>query len=149
MCQMPVAIRAPLGGMSPPRISSVTSRLGTCLRIFESLSPALIDCVNGKCDCETNGRPLTVETILGTHDTLDSVTFDPELCIVQLADAHLTREYLHLKTWQACVSHGLLRMDDPASVLAIGYPLDRLVAVAGIIASLPFHSLSGNGFSMV
>lgn len=98
---------------------------------------------------------LTAESVMQHHYALDAADFRTEtLSPVQLADLHLTRNWLHVKLWQVSATHGLLAVWDIGKPeqygeLSLFYPLVRAAAVVDLLDILPSDAVRGNGKTMV
>jgi hypothetical protein len=128
-----------------------SQRLQGSYQVYEAVEPTLIDCINGHCRSSNTTCNLTLLSILDTHAKLREVRPVENLSPVQAADQHLTREWLQVKVWQACLSHSLLLPDIQAGFeeLTMGYPLVKLYTVANLIRVLPLSGILGNGQAMV
>lgn len=155
-----------------------TDALSRCLlpgaRLYDCLGAPLIDCITGRCECtavqadqgahlpqasrgDINALGYAVaphllpEAIIATHAALDAIDLNAILSLVQYADAVLTREFLHVKVWQGCVSHSMLELTPVPSHpgLGFGYPLERICEVERVLGVLPRQAVAGNGRAMV
>lgn len=149
----PSSIRLSLSQLSPLLDSNsfhtdLTERIQPCTRLFDAITPEVIDCINNQCNLANCN--LDRLTISRTYKALESAShLKPILSQTQLADVLLTREWLEIKLWQSCVSHGLLLPTANESCFTISYPLEKLERCREIQERMIVESISGNGQAMV
>lgn len=110
------------------------------------MDECLIQCINGSCSSQCT---LDTNIAMLAHQALDSVQVTPELSDVQLVDMIITRLWLHVEIWRACMTHSLLEASSVRPELRIEYPVEVLAQVAAAIRSLPNNGLRGNARAMV
>lgn len=121
-------------------------------QVFDALDPDLIECVNETCNKDRRSCSFDVFKAVQTQHALEAVEVDPALGLsdVQKADLVLTKQWLQVKVWQACVTHmALLQADCQIPELRIEYPLHKLAACKVAIDSCSTAALDGNGRCMV
>ena len=145
----PITIKSPLAAL-PVKFqlqSGLSFGLRPSAEQYETITPALIECINGRCTPQTCS--LSTQTILAAHKGLQDVGTDGCISEVQVADILLTNQWLHIKIWQACAMHSLLTASPPTSELGIEYPLNVLVKTMDLVQTLSRRAIFCNGHAMV
>jgi hypothetical protein len=145
----PITMKSPISSLpvSFQLRSGLSFGLQPTARLYEAISPALIDCINGRCSSST--CMLSTWTILTAHEDLKVIGTSECISDVQRADILLTGQWLHMKLWQCCATHMLLTGSPDPPELAIEYPLRLLAKTMDLVKSLSRRSIICNGHAMV
>ncbi|ORX34801.1 hypothetical protein BD324DRAFT_635076 [Kockovaella imperatae] len=129
-----------------PIQSGLSLALRPTARLYELMEPSLIDCIIGKCYPQTCG--LSTQLALSAHRSLADVSVEGCVSEVQVADTLLSAQWMHVKIWQACVTHSLLNFRASQPELRIEYPIDCLSATVAATQKISRRAICGNGHVM-
>jgi hypothetical protein len=126
-------------------------RLRPITMLFDQIVPGLVECINLECPRATAGSYCAFDTsqALATQQNLEAVGPIEITTQVQRADLELTRLWLQIKVWQACISHSMLECFSDMPALRVDYPYIKVVETARCAKRYPYDALKGNGRCMV
>jgi hypothetical protein len=126
-------------------------RLRPITMLFDQIDPSLVECINLECPRAIAGSYCAFDTSRALATQLNLEAIDPiEIStLVQRADLELTRLWLQIKVWQACISHSMLECFSIIPALRVDYAYIKVVETARCAKRYRYDALKGNGRCMV
>ena len=127
-------------------LSEFNQKLRPMVRLYDIVDSEFIECINSQC---TGRCRLDIVRAVAAQQALDMVDPAGGCSDVQLAIFEISRLWLKMKLWQACLGHNIIAPSPQYEEMGPNYVLKIHARLSDAVESLPSLALEGNGQAIV